>query len=177
MIYFMKSFPEEKVDISGWNRFIRNDWFNKNFMFFVYALQIMLLLLPFLFGWTYSVSVPLRILIGVSTFLVHEMLHFICIVRIGDVSLTHSGIFFWMHSNAIMTKWKFWLFMTLPFLVLTIVPLIALPFVSEGWFEFFLFVAWINAIIAGSDIINSVLILFKPRKAKFYRGYYAVERL
>lgn len=175
MIYFMKPFPEEKVDVSGWNRFIRNDWFNKNFMNFVYALQIALIILPFLFRWSYEVNLLLRILIVAGTFLMHELLHFICIVGRGDVSLTHSGIFFWMHSNAVMTKWLFWLFMTLPFLVLTVAPLIALFFVRGNTFDFFLFLAWINAVIAGSDIINSILILFKPGKARFYRGYYTTE--
>lgn len=174
MIYFMKPFPEERVDVSGWKRFIQNDWLNKNFMMFVYALQVGLLLLPFFFGWSFS-NLFVRILVGVSTFLVHELLHFICIVRRGDVSLTHSGIFFWIHSNAVMTKWQFWLFMTLPFLGLTVLPLAMLPFVSGSLTDLLLFVAWLNAVIAGADIWNSVLILFKPRKSKFYRGYYTIE--
>lgn len=137
IIYFMKPFPEEKVDVSGWNRFIGNDWFNKNYMNFVYALQIVLLVLPFLLGWTYSGSILIRILLGVGIFLTHEILHFVCIVGIGDVSL---------------------------------------PLVGDNYFDLFLFVAWLNAIIAGSDILNSVLILIKPGKAKFYRGYYIIEK-
>lgn len=173
MIYFMKPFPEEKVDITGYQRFIKNDWFNKNFMYFVYALQAMLLVLPFLFGWQFS-KLPIRLVAGIGTFLVHELLHILVVFRGGDISITHSGIFFWIHSNAVMSKGVFWLFMTLPFLVLTIVPLVTLPFVSGFWFELLLFVAWLNAIIAGADILNSVLILLKPRKAKFYRGYYTV---
>lgn len=175
MVYFMKPFPEEKVDVSGWTRFIQNEWFNKNFMVFVYALQAILLVLPFLFGWMFS-SLPIRLLTGVSTFLVHELLHILCIFNRGDISITHSGIFFWIHSNAVMTKWQFWLFMTLPFLGLTVLPLVILPFVSEGLVDFLLFVAWLNAVIAGADILNSILILSKPRKAKFYRGYYIVEK-
>lgn len=174
MLYFMKPFPEEKVDVTGYTRFIRSDWFNKNFMYFVYGLQAMLLLVPFLFGWTFS-SLPVRILAGISTFLVHELLHILVVFRKGDISITHSGIFFWIHSNAVMSKGQFWFFMTLPFLVLTVVPLLALPFVSGFWFDLLLFVAWLNAVIAGADILNSVLILFKPKKAKFYRGYYIVE--
>lgn len=35
-----------------------------------------------------------------------------------------------------------------------------------------LHIAWINSIIAGSDIINSTLILMMPRNSFFYRGYY-----
>ena len=175
MFYFMKPFPEERVDVSGWTRFIQNEWFNKNFMVFVYALQAILLVLPFLFRWMFS-SLPIRLLTGVSTFLVHELLHILCIFNRGDISITHSGVFFWIHSNAVMTKWQFWLFMTLPFLGLTVLPLVILPFVSEGLVDFLLFVAWLNAVIAGADILNSILILSKPRKAKFYRGYYIVEK-
>lgn len=175
MVYFMKPFPEEKVDVSGWTRFIQNQWFNKNFMIFVYALQAILLVIPFLFGWMYS-NVAMRLLVGVSTFLVHEFLHILCIFKKGDISITHSGVFFWIHSNAVMTKWQFWLFMTLPFLGLTVLPLVILPFVSENLVDLLLFVAWLNAVIAGADILNSILILPKPRKAKFYRGYYTVEK-
>ena len=36
----------------------------------------------------------------------------------------------------------------------------------------FLYIAWSNAIIASSDIINSPLILLKPNDSVFCRGYY-----
>lgn len=34
------------------------------------------------------------------------------------------------------------------------------------------YVAWVNSIIAGSDIINSVLIAIKPNNVLIYRGFY-----
>ena len=74
-----------------------------------------------------------------------------------------------------MSKKRFWMFMSLPLLVLTVIPLCLLPFTKGVIFEGMLYVLWINAIIAGVDIINSVLIAIKPAKAVFYRGYYKIE--
>ena len=108
-------------------------------------------------------------------FIIHELLHILVVYKIGDISLTHSGIFFWLNSNAIMSKKRFWLFMTLPLLVLTIIPMFLLPLTSGLAFDVLMYILWINAIIAGSDIINSILIAIKPSNAKFCRGYYIVE--
>ena len=38
--------------------------------------------------------------------------------------------------------------------------------------EYLRYIAWINAITAGSDIINSFLILIKPARSSFIRGFY-----
>ena len=65
--------------------------------------------------------------------------------------------------------------MTLPLLVLTIVPVFFTFWTKGLLFEVLRYIAWINAIIAGSDIINSVLIAVKPAKAEFYRGYYRIK--
>ena len=66
--------------------------------------------------------------------------------------------------------------MTLPFFCLTVVPAVLLP-VTDGFLSgLFRYIAWVNAIIAGSDIINSVLILLKPNGAKFCRGDYKEEK-
>lgn len=55
------------------------------------------------------------------------------------------------------------------------------PFIKNEWFRnhfmYFVYclqayVMWINAMIAGSDIINSALIAIKPNNSLFYRGYY-----
>lgn len=74
-----------------------------------------------------------------------------------------------------MSKKRFWLFMTLPLLVLTLIPIFVLPFISGVTFEVLMYILWINAIIAGSDIINSILIAMKPANVKFCRGYYIGE--
>ena len=76
-----------------------------------------------------------------------------------------------------MRKKRFWLFMTLPLLVLTIIPMSFLPLTSGFTYDVLMYILWINAIIAGSDIINSVLIAMKPANAKFCRGYYIIENV
>ncbi len=52
------------------------------------------------------------------------------------------------------------------------VPAIGSIFAMGELKEYLVYIAWINAFIAGSDIINSVLIAIKPSKTVFYRGYF-----
>lgn len=99
-------------------------------MKFVYILQVVLVLISMVLGvWNFANWV-IKSIIFIMVFIIHELLHILVVYKIGDISLTHSGIFFWLNSNAI---------------------------------------------IAGSDIINSILIAIKPSNAKFCRGYYIVE--
>ena len=175
MLYFFKPLPTSDMDFSNYRPFIKNKWFRKNFMKFVYALQIVLLWISVALGvWEFS-NIVTRIAVFILVYVIHELLHILVIHRIGDISLTHSGIFLWLNSSAVMSKKRFWLFMTLPWIGLTIVPLMLLPFVKGIAFEILRYILWANAIIAGSDIINSVLIAIKPANAKFCRGYYSIE--
>lgn len=175
MLYFFKPLPTSNMDFSDYQPFIKNRWFRKYFMMFVYALQIMLIWISIeLEVWEFS-NIVTKFAVFVVVYVIHELLHILVIHRIGDISLTHSGIFLWLNSSAIMSKKRFWLFMTLPLLGLTIVPLMLLPFVDGLVFETLRYILWVNAIIAGSDIINSILIAIKPANAKFCRGYYSIE--
>ena len=192
MLYFMKPLPESKLDTTDWSPFIKNEWFRNHFMYFVYCLQAVLLLLSILLGIWRSLNDFMKVGLFISTYVIHELLHLVVIYQIGDISITHSGIFFWINSGAVLSKLRFFVFMFLPFIGLTVVPAIValflfanefagqisqagLPDVSGGLKDIVAYVAWINAIIAGSDIINSVLIAIKPKKSLFYRGHYKVR--
>jgi len=177
MIYLFKPLPYSDMDFSNWIPFIKNACFRKHFMKFVYSLQVVLILMSLMLGvWNFANWV-IKSIIFILVFIIHELLHILVVYKIGDISLTHSGIFFWLNSNATMSKKRFWLFMTLPLLALTIVPMVFLPLASGFAFEVLMYILWINAIIAGSDIINSILIAIKPSNAKFCRGYYIIENL
>lgn len=172
MFYFLKPLPPGDMDFSKYSPFIKNTWFRKHFMKFVYGLQIVLVFTSMVLGvWNFS-NCFIKTIIFIAVFVCHELLHVLVICRIGDVSLTHSGIFFWLNSNAVMSKKRFWLFMTLPLLGLTILPMLVLPLAKGLVYDVLLYILWINAIIAGSDIINSILIAIKPSNTEFYRGYY-----
>lgn len=174
-MYFFKPLPPSDTDFSNYQPFIKNEWFRKHFMKFVYILQTILLLISVALDvWDFT-NIFVKVLVFVMVYVSHELLHILVVYRIGDISLTHSGIFLWLNSSAVMSKKRFWLFMTLPFLVLTIIPTILLPMVDGIVFDFLRFILWVNAIIAGSDIINSVLIAMKPTNATFCRGYYTTE--
>ena len=172
MIYWVKTPPPADIDYSEYKPFIRNDWFRNHYMFFAYGLMAVLAVLLFVTGGMKGVSWLLRIPVFVLVFLVHELLHILVIYRIGDIYLSHSGLFFWMNTNAEMSKGRFWLFMTLPLLTLTLVPAALLLLDTGAFRPYLLYIAWSNAIIASSDIINSPLILLKPNGSVFCRGFY-----
>ncbi|TKH13097.1 DUF3267 domain-containing protein, partial [Bacillus wiedmannii] len=116
------------------------------------------------------------IILGILVFIIHECLHIIVINKMGDISLTCSGIFFWLNTNAILSKTRFWIFMSLPIIVLSVIPGIISSFVSGNFKSILLFVCWINAIVSASDIYNSLLIAIKPKQSIFCRGYYKVKK-
>lgn len=171
MLYFMKSLPDGKIDTTDWKPFIKNQWFRNHFMFFVYCLQTMLIICSIIFGaWHFS-NVIIKVGLMICIYVIHELLHIIVINKVGDISITHSDRFLWITSGAVLSKSRFFVFMSLPFICLTIVPAILCAFLGELQ-KIAVYVAWINSIIAGSDIINSVLIAIKPANSLFYRGYY-----
>lgn len=172
MIYFMKPLSQGNVDTTDWKPFIKNQWFRNNFMYFVYCLQAMLLILSIILGvWNFS-NAFMKIGIFICVYIIHEFLHIIVIYRAGDINITHSGIFFWITSGVVLKKVRFFVFMSLPFIGLTVIPAILCVFCSGELKDVVVYVAWVNSIIAGSDIINSVLIAIKPNNSLFYRGYY-----
>ena len=109
-------------------------------------------------------------------FIIHECLHIFVINKKGDISLTFSGIFFWLNTNATLSKTRFWVFMSLPLIALSVVPAIVSFYVSGNIKSILLFVSWINLLISSSDIINSFLIAIKPKNSVFCRGYYRVGK-
>ncbi len=57
--------------------------------------------------------------------------------------------------------------MSLPFIVLSVVPGIMSFYVSGNIKSIILFVSWINSLISASDIINAFLIAIKPNNSVF----------
>ena len=177
MIMWFRNLPSIRMDLSEWQPFIQNTWFRKHFMKFVYLLMVVFGLATY---WYYGgnfnqlTKYPI-ILIIVLVFLLHEVLHILVVNKKGDISLTFKGIYFWLNSNAILSKRRYWVFMSLPFIALTVVPAIASFFVSGDIKSILIFISWYNLITSSSDILNSVLILMKPSKSMFYRGYYRVN--
>ncbi len=173
MIKWVTELPNAKIDSNIYKPFIKNEWFRKHYMWFAYALMFLLVLLVAILGPSKTeIAFSIQLIIILPVFLIHELLHILVSFRIGNIYITHSGLYFWLHSDAEMSKARFWTFMTLPFLVLSVLPIILKLFLSGKIVSYLEYIAWINAIIASSDIINSILILFKPRNAVFYQGYY-----
>ena len=132
--------------------------------------------LCFLFRGERGIPVYLRLVSFVLVFLVHESLHILVVYSGGDIYMTRRGLYFWLQPDMEMSRGRFFLFMSLPLLALTVLPAVLLLFVSGPLAPWLKWIAWINAFIAGSDIINTALIPFKPRDAKFYWGYYRIGK-
>ncbi len=177
MIIWFRHLPQISMDIVEWTPFIKSNWFRKNYMKFVYLLQIIIFLMSLFFdAWVSRINTFSLIVIGIFVFIIHEILHILVINKKGDISLTFSGTFFWLHTNAVLSKMRFWFFMSLPFITLSVMPVIASFFVSGNTKSILWFICWINLIISSSDIINSLLIAIKPKNSIFCRGYYRVEK-
>lgn len=178
LIAWFRHLPQKNMDLTKWIPFIQNQWYRKHYMKFVYLLQIIIFLIPQFFhlGFT-TINLFLLIIMGILVFIIHEYLHIMVINKKGDISLTFSGIFFWLNTNATLTKVRFWVFMSLPFIVLSVVPFM-LSFIVFGKIKvILLFISWLNTLISSSDIINSILIAIKPKNTVFCRGYYRINQL
>ena len=175
MIHWIKEAPEPEIDYNKYKPFIGNDFLRKNYMWFAYGLMGILFVLACVCGTMRAGNFLIRVGIFALVYPIHEFLHILVAYRKGDIYLTHSGLYFWLTPNVQMRKWVFWTFITLPFLMLTVVPGIVSLFCVEEVRSYLVYIAWINAIIAGSDIINSILILLKPNGSAFYRGYWCLE--
>ncbi|MCM3638874.1 DUF3267 domain-containing protein [Sporosarcina luteola] len=177
MILWFRQLPQPRLDLSEWKPFIENAWFRKHYMKFVYLLMAAFFLGPYWFckgSFTHMTKFSILFIV-ILVFVSHEALHILVINKKGDMSLTFKGIYFWLNTNAVLSKKRFWIFMSLPFIVLTIIPAITSFYVSGDFKALILFVSWFNLIISASDIVNSFLILIKPNSSVFCRGYYRIK--
>ncbi|MEN0641899.1 DUF3267 domain-containing protein [Alkalicoccobacillus gibsonii] len=176
IIYWFRHLPQLELNRSEWTPFIHNAWFRQHYMKFVYVFLFLVLSIPFQMELGFSkLNISFLILIGISTFIVHEWLHIVTVYNKGDMSLTFTRVFFWLHTNAVLSKPRFFLFMSSPFILLSIIPGL-LSFFTSGEFQIILlFICWINTLYSASDIFNSVLILKKPQNSKFLRGFYKID--
>ena len=155
MIIWFRHLPQISMDLEDWILFIKNNWFRKHYMKFVYLLQITIFLASRFFDiWFSTIDTFALILIFIFVFIIHEFLHILVINKKGDISLTFRGTFFWLHTNAVLSKMRFWIFMSLPLIVLSVVPSIVSFYVSGNIKSIILFISWINLWISASDIIN-----------------------
>ena len=177
MIIWFRHLPQISMDSVEWTPFIKNNWFRKHYMKFVYLLQITIFLMSRFFDvWFSPINTFALILIFIFVFIIHESLHILVINKKGDISITFRGTFFWLHTDVVLSKTRFWIFMSLPLIALSVVPAIVSFYVPGNIKSILLFVSWINLWISASDIINSFLIVIKPKNSVFCRGYYRVEK-
>lgn len=175
MIHWMTPAPALQIDYNEYKPFIANDWFRRNYMWFAYGLMIVIGNIAFFTGGLVAGNFLIKLLICLIVYPIHELLHVLVAAPKGEIYLTHSGLYLWLTPDFPMCKWHFWLFMTLPLIMLTVLPAIGSFFAPDSIRPFLVFIAWINSVIAGSDLINSPLIFIKPNGSVFYRGFYKTK--
>lgn len=173
MLIWFQHLPEKQLDYSKWYPFIKNGFLRTHYMKFVYLIQILTVLIPILFVVPFTnINLLILISIGILTFITHEIIHILVVFKKGDISLTFSGIFFWLNTNAILSKIRFFTFMSAPFIILSVFPAVLSAFVKGDIRNILVFISWLNTFFSASDIINSFLILLKPKHSLFCNGYY-----
>ena len=172
MLYIGRELPKIDFDENEYKPFIRREWFRRNYMWFAYGLMFLLFITALSLGRLRAGHFIIKLVLFAITYVVHELLHIATVFRKGDIYLNRSGIYLWLTPDFILSKREFWIFMTLPFLVLTCLVGLSSCLVPSHISIYLKYIAWINSIIAGSDIINSALIMMMPRNSYFYRGYY-----
>lgn len=172
MIIWNKPIPPLDIDYGIYRPFIKNEWFRKHYMWFAYGLMVVLFVAAYLTGGFRAGNIFTKVGVYLVVYPIHELLHISMAFTKGDIYLSHSGLYFWLTPNAELKKGRYWLFMTLPMIILTGLTGIAAVFTTGTLSEYLRYIAWINAITAGSDIINSFLILIKPARSSFIRGFY-----
>ena len=172
MIIANRKIPELNIDRSEYKPFIHNDWFRKHYMWFAYGLMVLILVIAMILRRLSVGSLWMTALVYLAVYVTHEALHVLTVCQKGDVYLSRSGLYLWLTPDFPLSKWHFWFFISTPLLVLTGLTGVLSFFVPGEAARWLKFIAWTNAFTAGSDIINSVLVLVKPRKSVFYRGYY-----
>ena len=176
LILWFKHLPFPQFDKTIWKPFIKQPFFRMHFMKYVYALQLLVLVIPFLNNnWFPSLSLPLLIAIYLIILVIHECIHILIIYSKGDISLTFRGTFFWLHTNAPLHKGRFLAFMSLPFFTLSVLPFLISLFVTSEVIALLLYISWVNTFLSSSDIINTFLIMIKPKDAIFCRGFYKLS--
>lgn len=186
MLYWFKQLPETKREGDGWEPFINTPWLNKNYNKLFKACMLIWIIALSLYAGTYYQSIrdnytiiiiaAISVALAFAVLAVHEALHILVVYRYGDVSLTRVKGYWGMvgvDSAAELSKLHYLIFALLPTLLLTVCPLIISLF-TTGFASYFLgFAALSN--ISPVDIINSIVVIRKPRGTVILSGYYKVE--
>lgn len=99
---------------------------------------------------------------------VHEGVHALCHPGFGSSPYTLFGVWpshlaFWAHYDNQMSRSRFLLTLSAPFLLLTVVPLaIAIALGFSSWFLISL--SWLNAIGASADLLGFAIVLFQLKR-------------
>ena len=187
MIYWFKNLPPKSFDDNVWKPVIPYKWLRKNFMVAVYVLQFLLLVIFMIYvkniqnvmkgDLNLQISIPQSLIYIslIAIIIIHEMLHIAVIFNKGDFSITFHNLFFWIATNAELSKLRYFIFIFLPLLILTVIPFIISLFIFNDLKYILKIYSLFNLLISSADVINTVFVLSKPNKAIFDSGMYHVK--
>ena len=194
MIYWFKNLPIKSFDDNIWKSIIPYKRLRENFMVAAYLLQFALFVIFMIYVRSYTPnhdinmqSLSYKMLNYVSNHksiiyisliamvIIHEMLHIAVIFNKGDFSITFKYLYFWITTNAELSKICYFTFAFLPLFILSIIPFIISLFIFNDLAFIIRIVAFLNLIVSSADIINIVFILSKPNRAIFCQGMYYIK--
>ena len=186
MIYWFKNLPSPLYD-DKWKPVISYKWLRESFMAAVYLSQFVLFILFMIYTKNYipkvmkydlnlQVSIPQWVIYisVIAMLIIHEILHVAVILNKGDFSITFSNLFFWVTTNAELSKFRYFIYIFLPLLIFTVIPFIISLFISNDLAHIIRIIAFGHILFSPADIINSIFTLTKPNKAIFCRGMYYI---
>jgi len=192
MIYWFIELPPKPFDdnIKIWKLVIPYKWLRECFMAVVYLLQFVLVivLMTYIRNYTpkydYDINSQSVILIYkifsyisnhrsiiyitiITMPVIHELLHIAVIFNKGDFSITFKHFFFWITSNAEMSKFRYFTFTFLPLFILAGIPFILSFFAFNTLAFIFRVIALYNLIISTA----SVLVFSNSSTVKYSEAY------
>ena len=177
MIYWFKNMPPKLTEFDDWVPLLQNDFLKKNHILIAQGLGVIILLLGIKTMFSTAVELFNQILIPIIIFilLLHESLHVLPVIKYGDISLNIKSGFFWVKTNAELSKKHQILYLSLPLIILSVIPLFLALFFSEQLKFLLIFISFINIACSTSDILNLFYVISKPNNSIFCMGNYRLN--
>ena len=204
MIYWFKYMPEKIIQIPKDELFpvIKNEWVRKNYNLLANSLAIFICIAIYLFFrddlaniarislnvMPFSLDTTggkiLSVVIFVSIFalitlvisVIHELLHMAVVYGKDDMSVTLSKWGIFVTTNADLSKTQKFIVVSLPLIVLTVIPFIISFFMPSDIAGVVRYFAGFNFAFSAYDIITISQIISKPKNAVFWRGMYYIPK-
>lgn len=200
MIYWFKYMPEKIIQNKTLFPVVKNEWLRKNNIllgnilsiiifialkrFYIKGARIFATAIIKMFSTqiiekevlVISIFIGFMIISIIFIVIIHELLHMIVVLGKDDMSVTFSKGVIWVNTNADLSKIRQFIFISLPLIVLTVIPIFISFFVSDDIADMLRFISVFNFGVSSFDVLHIPHIILKPKNAVFWRGMYYIPQ-